>query len=44
MKKIILLLMGFITLGAAAATGIDALTAIANLHQIDKSKIRALGN
>ncbi len=33
--------MGFITLGAAAATGIDALTAIANLHQIDKSKIKA---
>jgi len=41
MKKIILLLMGFITLGAAAATGIDALTAIANLHQIDKSKIKS---
>ncbi len=41
MKKIILLLMGFITLGAAAAADNDALTAFANLHQIDQSKIKA---
>ncbi len=41
MKKITLLLIGISTLGIAAANGNDALTAFANLHQIDGSKIKA---
>ena len=41
MKTITLLLIGISTLGIAAANGNDALTAFANLHQIDGSKIKA---
>ena len=41
MKKFTLLLIGFITLGVAAAKSNDGLTAFANLHQIDGSKIKA---
>ena len=40
MKKFALILIGVITLGVALAQGIDALTAFANLHQIDGSKIK----
>ena len=41
MKKVTLLLISFITLGVSVAKGNDALTAFANLHQIDGSKIKA---
>ena len=41
MKKVTLLFISFITLSVSVAKGNDALTAFANLHQIDGSKIKA---